>query len=280
MNAPASRESSALRICVIGGGNMGGAIVQRWLECTPQHEYRIIGRATRPDWLTKGATWFPHTNPGPALDGADLVMLAVKPAQAAEVAEQTRNSLPPEALLVSVLAGVRLGRLAELFGRGERVYRCMPNTPFRLGCGISVLCGPALSPPDQKQAQARSAIQTLYALGGAVLWADEGQMDFLTAALGSSPAFAYRFAGALALCIEARGFDAEQARTLAAAVVNGAGAMLMQTEAPADVLIRQVASPNGATQRGLELLSDGGYDELITQAVAAAEQRSAELGRE
>ena len=150
------------------------------------------------------------------------------------------------------------------------VVRTMPNTPARIGMGVTALYAP--------QDAGRDAAQALMAAAGATLWLDdEAQFDAVTAVSGSGPAYVFAFVEALAAAGTAAGLPAALADELALRTVGGAAALALLREEPPAALRVAVTSPGGTTAAGLAVLGDG-LNALMADAVAAAARRSRELG--
>ena len=151
----------------------------------------------------------------------------------------------------------------------------MPNTPAAVGQGITAIVGNAHASATQMD----QAEELLSAVGGVVRLEGEEQMDAVTGVSGSGPAYVFHMIECLAAAGEAQGLAPDLAMQLAKATVAGAGALAMHaTDDPAQ-LRRNVTSPNGTTQAGLEVLmnEDSGLTPLIKATVAAAADRSREL---
>ena len=199
-------------------------------------------------------------------------MLAVKPRMLGTVAPGLADHIP-DALLVSVLAGVRLARLAAAFPTA-RVARALPNTPARIGMGVTLLAG-------ELDAADRVTVEALGAALGTTHWVDEIHFDAATAIASSSPAWTFRFIDALAQAGTTAGLDPALAHQLALEATAGAAAYALGDGRPMATLVREVASPGGMTQAGLEVLdTPDGLRALMLQAVEAAVARAAHLARE
>ncbi|MFC3713495.1 pyrroline-5-carboxylate reductase [Sphingoaurantiacus capsulatus] len=249
---------------VVGCGNMGSALLTRWIACGVDPEHVVVidpGAKDVPAGIRVVAT------AAEAGRAPDIVLLAIKPQLLAEVAP-TLTAHFDNPLILSILAGARLATLGSL---SLRVIRAMPNTPARIGEGTTVLCGGV--PEDRGFAEA------LMATAGAVHWIDdESLFDAVTGVSGSGPAYVFRFIEALAAAATAAGLPAETAQALALETVTGAAALAALRESSPAELRKQVTSPNGTTAAGLAVLDgDGSLTALLAETVAAAAARSAEL---
>ena len=260
------------RLWMIGCGNMGGAMLQCWIDggMVQGQAVDVVNRHDRdlPAGVRQGRTL-------PAGPPADLVLLAMKPQQIETVYAAHGERIARVPLLVSILAGVEEATLAERFP-GPAIVRAMPNLPVALGAGVIALHARA-APADAKE-----AVAALMAPLGLVEWIeDEDLFSAVTALEGCGPAFLFRFIDALAAAGATLGIPADQAARLALATVKGAALMAAtSTESPA-ILADRVASPGGATRQGLDVLDRG--DALVTLLVAtlkAADARSRQMAAE
>ena len=254
---------------LVGCGNLGRALLDGWLAAglDPRH-VTVINPARRdlPPGIAHAA------KPASDLPRPATIVLAVKPRRLGEVAAQLAPFVR-DTLLVSVLAGVRLARLGTAFPHA-RVARALPNTPARIRRGITLLAG-------DPNAADRTTVEALGRALGDVHWVGEAQFDIATAVASSSPAWTFRFVDALAAAGTRAGLAPDLAAALALEAVAGAGAYAAAVARPMADLAREVASPGGMTQAGLDMLDVGGaLGALLIQAVDAAVARAAALARE
>jgi pyrroline-5-carboxylate reductase len=261
-------------ILLLGAGRMGGALIQGWTRVAAFSPDQLIVRdpflsAAALGASGEGARLNP---PDAALAEAPTVLLAVKPQIWREVAAEVTPLLHPDAVIVSIAAGVRCADIAAAFG-GRRAARVMPTTAVAIGKGAASIVA-----ADET---ARAVAHALFdPVGTCVDIEDEALMDVTVAVSGSAPAYLYAFIEALEAAGEAEGLPAEAARALVRATLVGAAALLDHSaEDPAE-LRRQVTSPGGTTEAALRvLMGEHGLGPLAAEAVAAAVKRSRELGR-
>jgi pyrroline-5-carboxylate reductase len=206
-----------------------------------------------------------------AVSIADFVLLAVKPGIVPQVLRQ-KNEFWTGKLVVSIAAGVSLGKLCELAGH-RRVIRVMPNTPCLIGRGACAFCcGDEVS--DQDRGHVEQALQAV----GIAVEVDDSQMDAVTGLSGSGPAYIYVLIESLADGGVAAGLPRALAMQLAAQTVIGAAEMVQKTGQHPGQLKDAVASPGGTTIAGLQALEENGARAAMIAAVKAATARSRELG--
>ena len=209
-----------------------------------------------------------------ALADADVVLLAVKPQVLPEVLADLSPHLTADQLVISIVAGVSLRALADQCGEGRRLVRVMPNTPCLLGCGAS-----AFALGDAASASDAEFVQRLLDTVGVAYQVPERLLDAVTGLSGSGPAYVFEVIEALSDGGVRVGLPRDIAATLAAQTVLGAARMVLETGEHPAALKDAVASPGGTTIAGLHELERGGLRAAIMNAVLAASQRSAELGR-
>jgi pyrroline-5-carboxylate reductase len=265
-----------LRIGFLGAGKMATALARGWIAAgllTPGG-----CRASDP---VAGAreTFGAETGGGVGADNravveaSDVLVLAVKPQNMAEVLADVAPAVGPRHLVVSIAAGVKLGQLAAALGQSRRLVRVMPNTPCLVGASASgYALGDGVTPDDV------GLIDRLLNVVGTAFRLPEHLLDAVTGLSGSGPAFVYAVIEALSDGGVRVGLPRDVATALAAQTVLGSARMVLETGLHPAVLKDQVASPGGTTIAGLHALERGGLRASLMDAVAAATQRSQELG--
>ena len=208
-----------------------------------------------------------------AASAAPIVFLAVKPQHARAACGAFASGLSQHAVIVSIVAGLTLEKLAEYTGR-SRIVRVMPNTPCLVGRGVSVICRTPGVPDDTA-----ARIKTLLAAVGSVHEVDESLLDAVTGLSGSGPGFVALLVEALADGGVKAGLPRSLSLALAIETLSGTAALLEQTgEHPAQIKDR-VSSPGGTTIAGLAVLEQHGVRGALIDAVVTAANRARELGR-
>jgi pyrroline-5-carboxylate reductase len=202
---------------------------------------------------------------------ADVIVLAVKPADVAGVLRSCAGVLAGK-LVVSIAAGLGLGRLEEWSGACVRVVRVMPNTPVMVGAGAA-----AFSMGAGATAEDGEWVRQLFSATGLCVQVPERLMDAVTGLSGSGPAYGYVLIEALADGGVLMGLPRETALKLAAQTLMGAARMVLEGGSPGP-LKDAVASPGGTTIAGLEVLEVNAVRGALMRAVRAAAERSVAMG--
>jgi pyrroline-5-carboxylate reductase len=208
---------------------------------------------------------------------ADVVVLSVKPQRLDKVLAGLRDAVNPETLVLSIVAGAPLVKIARGLGH-ESVVRSMPNTPAQIGEGITVWT----SAPQVSAEQREMARQILGALGEEIFMEDENYLDMATALSGTGPAYVFMFMEAMVDAGVHLGFPRRIAEQLVARTVRGSVDYYWDRDDPAHLarLRNQVTSPGGTTAEALYYLEKAGFRTAISRAIWAAYERSRELGAE
>lgn len=209
-----------------------------------------------------------------AVCGATIVMLAVKPQDAATACESLHGKIPVKALVVSIMAGISLRTIARWLHHNH-VVRSMPNTPAQIQCGMTVWMPTRLVTAVQKK-MARSIFS---AFGEQLEVRREDLIDAATAISGSGPAYVFAFAEQLIAAARNVGFTATQAQLLVTQTVFGAVQLMKQSGEDPTVLRQRVTSKKGTTAAALAVMEKKNIAALIDQMVHAAYRRAKELSR-
>ncbi len=272
-----SASDKSATLCLVGAGNMGGAMLSGWLAAgRDPASISVIDPGPPPNMAalikTHGVSL--HTS-ADAIDPPDLIIVAVKPQIMGVVLPTLKPLVTGDNALLSVAAGTTIEKLAAPFAEiAPRIIRAMPNTPAMVQRGITV-CAPNAEVSDE---QKEIVTDVLLAIGQVEWVEDESLMDAVTGVSGSGPAYVFYLAEALAQAGEKAGLPPELSKKLARATVSGAGELLHQSDLPASTLRENVTSPNGTTAAALDvLMAKDGLEPVMERAVAAATKRSQEL---
>jgi pyrroline-5-carboxylate reductase len=276
------------QLAILGAGSMGGAILSGLLS--PEVEVAGITVTNRTEAKAAALRLSTAGHPGvvslalesdpdataTALRGARLVLLGVKPAMVPELLGSIRDLLEPDALVVSVAAGVTIATMEALVP--QVVFRSMPNTPSVVGLGVTgVAAGGRASSDDA------ALVRTLFETVGAVIELPESQIDALSTISGSGPAYVFYLIEQLTATARNLGFDEQQAQVMVEQTFRGASELLARERTQSDAgpaeLRRRVTSPKGTTERAIGVLESADLTGLFDRATAAALVRAAEMAR-
>ena len=208
-----------------------------------------------------------------AWDQPEVVVLAIKPQKFSAVAPKLRAVIAPDALVLSVMAGISCA-VIEAALPSARVVRIMPNTPMAVGLGMA-----GVAPGARATAADMDLAEALCAPAAEVLRVEESRIDAVTAVSGSGPAYFFRFCEVLVEAAKSEcGFTDAEARLLVSQTAKGSIAYLTAQDGfPAARLRVEVTSPGGTTQAALGVFDAGDLAGLAKGALAAAVARAAEL---
>ncbi|WOI56785.1 pyrroline-5-carboxylate reductase [Palleronia sp. LCG004] len=257
-------------LVLLGCGKMGSAMLEGWLTGALEPGHVWVRDPNPSDWL-QGIDGL-HLNEDLPRDPA-MVLVAVKPQMMGDALPELRDLGQGGTLFVSVAAGTPISAFEAALGKGTPVIRAMPNTPAAIGRGITALVANTEGAPSLDLAE-----ELLSAVGQTVRLESEDQMDAVTAVSGSGPAYVFHLIDCLARAAEAQGLSSDLAMALAKATVGGAGQLAEDSPKDPATLREDVTSPGGTTKAGLDVLM-GELPDLMIRTVAAAADRSRELGR-
>jgi pyrroline-5-carboxylate reductase len=269
-----------MNLAFIGGGNMASALIGGLVNHgSDARGFRVVEPfAAQQDRLVSrfpGIGIFAEVTAG-AIDGADLVVMAVKPQQMREAAEALAPFVSEVPVVMSIAAGTRIDDLSAWLGGYSRIVRAMPNTPALVGAGISG----AYAAPEVDGASRKLAARVLKA-AGSVLWVErEDMLDAVTGVSGSGPAYAFYFLEGLEEAALELGFARADAGKLAYATFAGAMRLALAWDLDPGILRAQVTSKGGTTERAITLMESEGVKARFVAAVKAAAARARDLGEE
>lgn len=267
-------------IALLGAGSMGSAILQGLLldGTMVGGGIRITNRTTASasrEWPEGVESLSLEADPSAnlrAVDGADVVIVGVKPGMVADLLGEIGAALTPGAVVVSVAAGVTTASLEAALPDTVAAVRSMPNTPTAVGLGVTALSRGARTTDEQL-----STVERIFGAVGEVLVIDEDRMAALTSVSGSGPAYVYYMVESFTRAAEAQGFSPEDASRLVSQTFRGALEMLRTSGKSPEQLRRDVTSPNGTTERAVAVLIEADLPAVFTEAVEAAAARSREM---
>lgn len=264
-----------VHIAVLGAGKMGGILLDAFLANNLLRPHQIaatVRHAERAHSLDDRWGVPVGTDNLAAARSADVLLLAVKPVQIADLVEEIRPALHPGKILISLAASVRTRTIEESAGCDLPVVRAMPNTPATVAEGMTALCGGRFA-----SAGALALATSMFATVGRTVVLDEKHMDAVTGLSGSGPAFLYIIIEALAEAGVNVGLPRDVATLLAAQTTLGSAKMVLETGAHPALLKDAVTTPAGCTVDGILELEEGGLRVTLIKAVKRSTQRAREL---
>ena len=208
-----------------------------------------------------------------AVDNADVVIVAVKPAYVIETLTQlTTPKLKADALVISVAAGITNSAMESALPLGNAVIRAMPNTPAIVGRAMTGLALGSRATDAHKQ-----IAEELFATVGKTLVVAEDQIDALSTISGSGPAYVFLLVEEFVKAAQHHGFSAEDAALLVNETFLGATELLVASDKAPEELRRQVTSPNGTTMQAIARMQKANLDQMFIEATDAALARAREI---
>jgi pyrroline-5-carboxylate reductase len=265
------------KLAVIGGGVMAEAILRAILAkdlISPTAV--VVGEpiAARRQQLQDDMSVVTVAANSEAIDGADVVLLAVKPQVVARVMAEITGALNPEVLVLSIVAGLAIDTIRQILSV-QAIIRIMPNTPAQIGEGMSVW----LATPETSSTQVAWAKLMIATLGDEVQVYEEKYLDMATAISGSGPAYVFLFVEAIADAGVYLGFSRDVATRLAWQTVRGSAIYGQQSGMHPGLLRNQVTSPGGTTAEALDQLEQAGFRSALSKAIQACYAKAQQLGK-
>jgi len=263
-------------LAFIGSGTMAEAMIKGVIDQGLVEPSHIIAAGPREE---RGAALREKYGVDVTVDNveaarkADIVVLSVKPQVLPEVTKELHDVPKVNALILSIVAGTKISAIGRGLDR-KAVVRAMPNTPARVGMGMTVWT----ATPQATEEQLEAARRILGALGDELYVKDEDYLDMATALSGTGPAYVFLFMEALVDAGVHLGFSRRVAQQLVLKTMEGSVEIARQTGLHPVELRNSVTSPGGTTAEALYQLEKGGLRTVISKAIWAAYQKSRYLG--
>lgn len=267
------------RIAILGTGHMGGAILSglqhtpdawagiRVTSASASTASSLAGSGVEARSLEEDSAanrW--------AIEGADIIVLGVKPHYLLGLLEEVAPDAPATAVMVSIAAGITVAQMEALWPGA--VIRTMPNTPSQVRHGVTGLSVGSRVSPEQ-----REAVMSVFETVGAVLPVEESSLNALSTFSGSGPAFVYFFIERFVEVAQEHGFSIEEATTMVQGTFAGAMELLESSGKTPEELREAVTSPSGTTQAALGVYQAADLSAIIRKASAAAIARAEEMAK-
>ncbi len=268
-------ELHVKKLALVGAGKLGEGLLSGMLgsQFIPAaHVEATVAHQPRADYLAQKHSVKAHTNNNQAVEGADLVLICLKPQQVAGFLNETKKHLSRDAVIISAAASVTTAMIERELGHAARVVRAMPNTPCLIRQGMTAIAGGK----HATDADLQLAKEIFSSMGRTVV-VDEKHMDAITALSASGPAYVYMMIESLAEGGVKMGLPRELSTELSAQTLLGASAMVLETGEHPAKLKDVVTTPAGCTIDGLLELEEGGLRVTLIKAVVRAAERARQL---
>ncbi len=267
---------SEKKIGFIGAGNMATAIINGILvkKAVRPENINVFDLDSEKLELMKAKGVNTSASCSALADASDIIVFAVKPQNYDEVLEEIKSSMNEQKVFVTIAAGISIEYVRKGLGMNSPAVRVMPNTPLLLGKGATAMCrSENISDEDF------DIVYKMFSLSGSVALLDESQMNAVIAVNGSSPAYVYLFAKAMADYAASVDIDEKTALELICKTFEGSAEMLRSSGDTPDKLIEKVCSKGGTTIEAMNILRDRNVEQSIKDAMAACTARAEELGK-
>jgi len=264
-----------MRLVIIGGGNMGGAILLALLNSAsvpPEDILLIESDGEKRQKISNATGCNTQAEIDEAVRSYDLVLLAVKPQSATAVMELLAGWLVPDHVIVSVMAGISMQTMRRALGKSTLV-RVMPNIPALIGEGMSVFFA-----SDEVRNEGREWVRIIFNSCGSCLEVkNEDAIDAATAISGSGPGYLFYLAEQMVASANALGFNEEESQVLVQKTFRGATLLWETKQVSLETMRQQVSSPGGTTLAALNHFQSKNVGGSIQEGMSKAYQRAKEL---
>lgn len=269
----------SLRVCFLGTGSMGSAVMQGLIAAG--HPKELISattnsKASAEKLRNQGISAMSVEESGDAnslmAGDADLIVLGVKPYQIANVLGEIRDEIGKNAVVISMAAGISIASMAAALPENPNLVRTMPNTPALVGKGVTGLSAASSCSKDAAEAAA-----ALFKSVGAVIQIPEPMINPLSAISGSGPAWVYYFIEQWEKIAIQEGFTKDQAELMVRGTFDGAIDLLANSDLEPEQLRRNVTSPGGTTERIIATFDDADLQKIFHAGLLAAVARAEEI---
>jgi pyrroline-5-carboxylate reductase len=270
-----TNKLSGKKLAVLGTGKLGGILLRAYLKqelFSPKHVKATVRHDEKAASLGKALGVGATTDNRKAVQGADIVVLCVKPQVVGEVLKEIAPELSEKMLVISVAASVPTSYIEQRLSAKIPVVRAMPNTCSAVGCGMTGICRGAFAGAEHLE-----IAKAMFDAVGRTVAVDEKNMDAVTGLSASGPAYAYIILESLAEAGVKVGLPRDVATLLAAQTMKGAASVVLETGDHPALLKDAVTTPAGCTIDGILELEEGKLRVTLIKAVVKATQRAGEL---
>lgn len=265
------------KIAFIGAGSMAEALIAGMLKeklYTPD-QITVTNRSNkdRLQYLHRTYKVNVTNDKKKLIHSADIIILAIKPKDIEESLSPVSYLMNEQQLLISVLAGVSTLTITDILSKNIPVVRVMPNTSASIGMSAT-----ALSLGQYANRQHLQTVRTLFETVGIVTVVNEDDLHAVTGLSGSGPAYVYYLVEAMEKAANEIGLNKNLAKELILQTIIGAAEMLKSSSKHPSILRKEITSPGGTTEAGIEVLEEYQYQEAMIACIKRATERSSELG--
>ena len=266
-----------MKIAIIGCGNMGMAFANSFIQynLVSKEDLLLIEKnKERGAVLQEQKAGVVVDTISEKISAVDLVILSVKPQDYASVANELSALLQANQIVLSIMAGIPIGKLQESL-KHNLIVRAMPNTPALLGMGMTAFAAaPAVGIADVRKVE-----NLINSTGRAVFLEDEALIDAVTGLSGSGPAYFFYLIKSMIDAGIAMGFDPAMSALLVKQTMLGSYHLMQTSDKSLDELIQAVASKGGTTEAALKTFAEMHVGEGLQQGIFAARDRAVELAK-
>jgi pyrroline-5-carboxylate reductase len=266
------------KIAIVGGGSMAEAFISGILEngLIDQENIWVTNHSNIERLSYLKTTYGIQTtyDLNDLFHGADIVLLAMKPKDAATGVQQIREYLTNQMLVISVIAGVSMATIEALAEKPLALVRSMPNTSAAVGKSATAIAVNTRASNEQIE-----RTKEIFGTVGLAKFVEEHHLDAVTGLSGSGPAYIYYLIEAMEKSAEEIGLEKQTAKELIVQTLIGAAEMVkVSTKSPAQ-LRKDVTSPGGTTEAGVRILEQHHVQEAFISCIKAATAQSKKMGK-
>ena len=262
------------KIAFIGAGNMASAIANGIIRSGLALENNTILYDINADQFKKFPSGCIYANSATdACNLADYIFFSVKPQNIKSVLNEIKNADIQEKVFVSICAGITIQSIEDIIGK-QKIIRTMPNTPILIGQGVTAICKNSYVTDEEF-----AFVNSLFSSSGDTIELVEEDINAVTAVTSSSPSYIYWFVKSMFDGAERIGLKNEKLIEIICKTFIGSANMILSSNASIDELIRMVKSPNGTTERALNVFEERNISGIISDAMKACADRAEELSR-
>lgn len=260
-----------LNIGIIGGGNMGVAIIA---GIQKQYNVFVCEQDKKRAAALKRKYKVTISDLKTTVEKSEVILLAVKPQSFDSVLKEIQSFATKDQLIVSIAAGITCAYIEKRLGVKTRVVRTMPNLPAQVNEGVTAICAGKMA-----TAQDLVLTQLLFSSVSATIVVKEKWMDAITAASGSGPAYVFLFIEYFTKAVRSLGLEDKLAKALVRQTIKGSLNLLDAQKEDAAVLRARVTSKGGTTQAAMDVFTQNQTEKIFRDALKAAKKRAKELSK-